>query len=755
MSKMRKSGAPYLPITGVNYDSESLAVGESDCLDISNLRIDSHELRTRQGLNQVGVSNTYVDANTYTEAQMSGTWTGVFRLSELLTHETPCVLRIIDSAGTVFTMTENTSTGKMVDEFGVDCFDVNDLATFTDLEKNGQPWPKLATGVQYSPVNPGGDTQIIANYIINANHGYPFLAGEFVVHMAIHRDPDEGEVLFAFTNKGIYKYEDAGGDATATFTSVLNSALVGTFTAISHWSTSEFTDSTIGATMVAAGGIPPSSADTDETDGDDRVLLYWDKANSEFNSLAPRYESSETVYTWLGTETPSGGSPLNFTAAVLPPIDESSVSIYWWDGDYKWILTADTAVAGVCDLLDPDSVARGTINLYTGAIQLTDLPEKDTGATEYAPTAGIVVTIDYTSEIYMRPRFVFNMNNRLIMVNSYHLEWDGVSAWDTTGTYRPWRVSWSDVTDITKIDITLSFADNVGVDTSAYVAGEYIGDMLILYRQNSAEQMFYVGGSAVFGFRTSVNHGLYAGNTVGIYKDLHFYMGKDNVYVYDGNTAKAIGDDRVREHILGVAKSDTLDKYSSFVDHATAEYWLLVSTTTDTYPSRAYVFSINQNAWSVYNFPKNITTIQFRSGHFEKPLVGTDDGYVLALSSANHDDSWDEFDVATSDWLNTSYGIDVMLETKDFVFGPLEDLDRIQRVVFEANSDGANTFAVIHSLDYGDTYSASTTVAMTDNPDDCFYWIDYTTRKMRFKITSSDYFVMRYMQISGLGKEEK
>ncbi len=746
MSKMRKSLPAYLPVNGVNYDAESLAVGEGDCLDIKNFRIQKHQLVTRPGLSQVGTSSTAEQTEVLSSAAAFALGSSTQGLDSTPHADVPVVLTITDSSGIEWVLTERLSDGIMLDVQGTECAQV--IRGTPSVSFAAKPWPKLWGGTQYSPFSPGGNTTFVYSYSTTSDYPYPLPNGEIVLHMAIYRDPDEGEILFAFTDRGIYKYDDASGDATASFNVALSDADIGSFSGLTFWSTTEFTDENLGATMVAAGGVPPSAAGLDEDDGTRRVLFRWDRTAEEFVALDPRYESTETLYTWLGTEAAS--LPLAMGSAALPPVDYASVSIWWYEGSYVWTLTVD--VSG--NLKDPDGNTCGSFNLDTGAVSMTAMPADASATTSpYAPSAAVVVTLEYESEVYIRPRFVFNMNNRLIYVNTFDRDWDGVSDWEATGTYRPWRVMWGELNDITKIDIVTDWKDNVGVDTSPYVGGEYIGDMLILYRQSSIEQMYFVGSTSVFGFRTSVNQGLFAGNTVGLFRDLHFFMGKDNAYVYDGNTAQAIGNDRIREHLLSVAKTDTLDKFSSFVDGANAEYWLLISTVSDTYPTKAYVYSIIRDSWTVYEFPWPISAMQFRSEHFEKPLVGTSDGYVLKLDADNHNDSHEEWD--GDSWEVETTAIDSFLETRDFVFGPLENLDRVQRVMFEAASDGINTIAVDASVDYGASWLDSQNIDLDTAQDERFYWVDHTERAMRLKFTATVYVSLRYIQISGLGKEEK
>jgi len=743
---MRRSLPPYLPRTGVNYDSESLAVGENDCLDILNLSIARHELKTRPGLSQVGQSTFWLETDTYTGAEAYALFIGSFYFAFTPTDQMPVVMKVTDAGGTTWTCTEDLDDNKLYDEDGFAVGMVNRGPGYINFAT--YPYPRRGGGIPYNPYYPVGNSTITFEYHKYSNYGYPFTDSETVLKMSFFRDPDAGETLFVFTDRGAYQYDDSGGDATATFSNVLDPTVTD-FSGIQFWDTTEFTDSNLGATMVAAGSIPPASATTAESDGDSRVLLYWDRSTSTFKELAPRYESTEALYTFTGSETP----PFDLGTAAVPPIDYDTVSVWWYEGSYKWILTCTSG--GM--LKDPDDNNCGSLVLATGEAQLNAWPQRGGGAYTYAPASGTDVTLEYETEVYMRPRFVFNMNNRLIMVNVFTHDWStSTGDWDADGTYRPWRVAWSTLNDITKHDFTLDYSDNVGIDISPYVAGEYIGDLLILYRQSSIEQMFYVGGSAIFGFRTSVNEGLYAGSTVGLYRNLQFFLGKDNVYAYDGNSIRPLADDRIREHILSVAKSDSLDKFRAFVDGAKAEYWILVPTTTSWHPSRAYVYSILQDAWTVYEFPKKITAMQFKSEHFEKPLVGTDDGYVLKLDEDNHNDSWETW--GGSSWSTSTNAIECMLETKDFVFGPLENLDRVQRVCFEAASDGdsGKVVGVSGSQDYGETYSiANQDISLDSEQKDRFYWIDTTARKLRLKFLAYVWISIRYIQISGLGKEEK
>ena len=222
---------------------------------------------------------------------------------------------------------------------------------------------------------------------------------------------------------------------TETFESILDGAVL--FTDVTLWSAVQFTDTVIGATMVACGSMPPDSAMGDETDGDDRVLLYYDRSSETFKPLT-QYMSLDSATGDIITDgkTWNGVSPFVLTAVALPPVQSASAVIYWADSDYTWELTTNASD----EVLDPDGNVCGSIDLDTGIVTLTLMPEYNGGSAYVAGTNNTPadVWISYNGIINKKPRFVFNMNNRVIMVNIYNREWNG-TIW-TDGEYQPWRV---------------------------------------------------------------------------------------------------------------------------------------------------------------------------------------------------------------------------------------------------------------------------------------------------------------------------
>ena len=739
---------PYIPLRGVNLDEDSLLLDQSMCLGIENLRIEGHQISQRPSIQQYGVDQSQKeDAGLIIGTTPDPAVTPIDLTphtigSSAVTDIEPSSVAITWTDATVLWTITDDGTGGLLDA------DLNAVGTVDYTTGAMQITVWASDGIQYSP-NPATNSIIYATAGIAGGIAYPYVNDRAIL-MKLFREPEQDVLQFYFLGDDIVKYNET----TQTFESILDAGVV--FSDITLWSAVQFTDTDIGATMVACGTNPPDSAMGDETDGATRELLYYDKDSATFKDLEQYMELDsatgdiiEDGEVWL----PIGVGQKVLTAVALPPIKVSSAIIYWADSDYTWELTTDAS----SNVLDPDGNIVGVIDYNTGIAQLTAMPKRSSGLVTYVAGSSNTpadIWISYDGLINKKPRFVFNLNNRVIMVNIYNSEWNG-TIW-TDGEYQPWRVRWTELLNIFAQDITADYTDNVGGDISPYVAGEHIGDILILYRYNSIEQMYYVGGDKTFGFKTSQNVGIYAGQTVARHNSLHYYFGKNDVYVYDGNTAKSIASRRIIKYLRDNTDEDLINRFLGFVDPIEEQYWLLPVQNGDvSAPSQAFVYGITTNSWTIYDFGKEISYVSFLTEYSSEPILATYDGYICKITDSVKADQFYAYDATAGKPILTDTIITGELITRDFIVDSMTNLDRIERMVFEAQSenDTGEDVTISVSKNYGDTWVNVTDVDLTSKLEEREYWLDSVQKHLRFKFEFTNYFLLRYMYLSGLKRD--
>ena len=128
----------------------------------------------------------------------------------------------------------------------------------------------LSTSLELRPgsisLTPGGDPLDPAGY------GKVGLPVEDVLHLEEFKHPNGTKLFFAFTDRDIYFYDVLLGWRTCIDIDLFEGHTFNT------WSTTQIVDSTLGATVIAAGSWIEQDQDV-MTKGDERVLIYFDQTD--------------------------------------------------------------------------------------------------------------------------------------------------------------------------------------------------------------------------------------------------------------------------------------------------------------------------------------------------------------------------------------------------------------------------------------------------------------------------------------------
>jgi len=135
------------------------------------------------------------------------------------------------------------------------------------------------------------------------------------------------------------------------------------------------------------------------------------------------------------------------------------------------------------------------------------------------------------------------------------------------GLFQPNTVWWSDITSLSTIDTTgpegsgppswdyespetASAKSEVGIGYGAITCAANLNENMVIYTDNSATLMQFVGGGFIMSFRRLFNKGAAGQKCAVEFNNQHFVLSRDQIYLHDGSTVKLIAKDRVEEEFF-------------------------------------------------------------------------------------------------------------------------------------------------------------------------------------------------------------
>ena len=213
----------------------------------------------------------------------------------------------------------------------------------------------------------------------------------------------------------------------------------------------------------------------------------------------------------------------------------------------------------------------------------------------------------------------------------------------------PYRVNWShpadpgtlpaswDITDPTKDagEVTLAETDGFLVDQLQ------LGNVNVIYKEDTTHIMQHVGGIDIFGFRPLLQAcGLLAPKGLLMFnpgtRDQHVVFGQTDIYVHDGATVSNILRGRMRDWLYN--NLDASAYKTSFIAHNAGEQeiWICFPTTGATTPNVALIWNYRDNTTTVRDLPPN--TVSMSSGQ----LLASEASPTVADTWGTVQGSWDE-----------------------------------------------------------------------------------------------------------------
>jgi hypothetical protein len=564
-------------------------------------------------------------------------------------------------------------------------------------------------------------------------------------HSYVH--PVSGAMLFAFTSEEVYRFDAAlgwVGIATPSFPAGLN-----------RWSVTSFIDNKLGATVVAAGSVYYSPLEPPVSESQ-RNLLFYNPASSAATGTFETLQMKNDVLTSevlgnLPTIGPSGDIVTNVEVAVVsatPIILSSLVFVVAGFGVIATTgqLTEDVAGETVQNLIPTNDtqVIFGTnswINLDTGEWSL-DFTR--------ATYSGESIEVYYSQSVNTNfsPIHVFNFHNSLVIGNTR----EPVNAVQTSF---PWRIRWTPPNIMNAIlhnDFVELALDDVSpilslrsLETAA--SSTLLGPMYI-YKHNSIIRGTYNQSYKIdvnfpvplMSFEIAYSEGIEAVDTITSIGGLHYYLGRNDVYIFNGFERQSItldsqtGNSRIRDLIFNNIDFANMEKCFGVYDEEKRRYLLYIKTAGfGVYPQHCFVYDIDRNLWWRYTTPETSTAISadiIAEGTIAN-LVGTIDSYPDSVKIQDLSGAQQKlvlFAMLMEGYYFSSVGgvdrqgvhddeVDHYFISRDFYAETLQDDDRVQQLYVEGRGTsmeiGYNTdysleptaFEQLDTVPFGSVYS--------------------------------------------------
>jgi hypothetical protein len=787
---------PYFPSGGWNPDAQGLSIKTEECADILNLRLSRREAFTRSGnrrltKNSLGANPALAFFNykapTGVETLFAYTKNCIYKNTvQDWGYAVPYSEKETCESATSFTSDVGTPETSTRHQFGSSSITVplvpaavtngQRLIGKSDVTWNCSARTHISLWYMYS-----GSAALAVKVNFYSATNYTTLIESFSTTLGLLATTEFKDIVVKMTTPAGFsavKSFDITVDGNQTNVAVWQLWLdsVNAIDAISadveFWSSTRFVDSTSGETVISAGSNPPLF-DEAEDDQASRCLFYFDSTAGWFLPLTT-YRNVAKGDEDTSKAGPASASTVTSSSALAAAAYAGFSEVV--AGTFAIYTTGGGTLAVASSLLETDQYKLVPV----------DSTKVKLGANSWVKSNGSAwslefLTADYSGEklyvlytykisIAFKPRFVWNFHNRLLFGGTYE------------GTlYYPWRIRATEVQDKDLL-VDINYWDLVDSDISPITAGEHLGFFLTIYKGNTIVKGSYIGGTSIFTFATAWKSGTFAGRTVQAFKGRHYLLGGDDVHVWDGNSLESItidsssGQYRIRDRIFNSLNQNQLNNCFGSIYSKYQEYWLWLPSTGETRPSSVFVYSILLGIWYYFEFTPTCASGAFHleSGVTIDELIGNIDdqnwrfddssiegtaqsivtapaaGQALVMDGMTGSDGgyWN----ADNTWV-TGTAISSRLITRDFIYSKLHQVERTERLVFEASG---STVDVSYDADYNidpTSFHQEEAIALSPVFLKRYYFPDAVTDKIRFCFQANTYISIRWLQPFAIATE--
>ena len=204
--------------------------------------------------------------------------------------------------------------------------------------------------------------------------------------------------------------------------------------------------------------------------------------------------------------------------------------------------------------------------------------------------------------------------------------------WSNEAASHAVPTSW-DEADATKDAGEYELADTPG----DIIDGLQLGESFMIYKDDAIYIMNYIGTPFIFSFKLlSPTIGILAKNCVSEFSGGHFFFGKTNIYLNNGQTISPLLTDRLRREVFDNLDGDNFKRSFTVADYNRNEMLACYPSGGYTYPNKAIIWNWSTNTLTLRDLPNP------SSMGFGVAFVSTD--------SDEWDDNTKDWDTAARVW---------------------------------------------------------------------------------------------------------
>jgi hypothetical protein len=257
-------------------------------------------------------------------------------------------------------------------------------------------------------------------------------------------------------------------------------------------------------------------------------------------------------------------------------------------------------------------------------------------------------------------------------------------------------------------------------ETSDFIVGaSSILDKLYIFKERSIWELVYVGYPNIFEAAKIIDGvGLISNNSMENLGDKIYFLGNDNIYIFDGRELTFIGDE-IKRDIFGYesqVNSEKLINAQLLYVEEKDQLWLLVPDIDSSYSKKIYIYDIEKETWWYRSYDKEIYSVGVwyktsteswddatgswaqQAGAWRSPAFK--EGFPVTLFGTYHSAGYSIIkQLSTSSVLDEIGYPEAFYETKDISLG--QDI-RLSR--FDLECKGSSTITVYASFTNGTTW---------------------------------------------------
>ena len=189
---------------------------------------------------------------------------------------------------------------------------------------------------------------------------------------------------------------------------------------------------------------------------------------------------------------------------------------------------------------------------------------------------------------------------------------------DTTDGEKPYRVRWSAIGDATSWATSATTqADFQDIADFGAVTGIVGGEYATILMEKGIVRAQYVGSPLIFEFdKVQISRGCKISGSVVAFGRNVFYLSDDGFYMFDGQSAKPIGAERVNRYFLKRFQSNFANRMSAVIDPLRQiVVWSYASIDSDGTPDELIIYNYATDSWSTATIGLDAMAPLFTAGY--------------------------------------------------------------------------------------------------------------------------------------------